>query len=191
MFVRGRYGHGGTRRLRPRVARRSGEGGRRRADRSGRPPHRSGALVPRRVHRRPRCRDDLLLGHAGRRQRVHDAADRGRTDRVPARELHGVEEPLLASRSTAATASLRSTASAAATASSGSRSTGCCPRWARRRRPSGSIPAPTVRGRSSSPSSSRTSGLAREPAAGLDAARAALAVVEQVYAQSNYDVDSR
>ncbi len=39
--------------------------------------------------------DDLLLGHAGRRQRVHDAEDGDGGRRVPARELHRVEEPVL------------------------------------------------------------------------------------------------
>ncbi len=64
------------RRLRSRMARRSSEGRRRGTDRSRRSPHRPGELVPRCVHRRPRRGDDVLLGHAGRRQRVHDPPDR-------------------------------------------------------------------------------------------------------------------
>ena len=95
MFVRGRYGHGGRVGLRPRVARRSREVRRRRTDRSRRAPDRSRALVPRRLHDGGRIRRDVLLGHAGRRQRLH-AARTARADRVAARQLHGVEEPVLA-----------------------------------------------------------------------------------------------
>ncbi len=174
MFIRGRYGHGG----------RVGYDREWRAD-----PAKSGGgeLIDQGVHlidlagwflgsftERPRRRDDLLLGHAGRRQRVHDAANRDRADGLPARELHRVEEPVLArdlrprrqDRDRRPGRQLRRRAAGA--------TIGCCRRWDRPRRPFTSIPAATARGRSSSPSSSTTSASAASLPPVSSAARAAL-----------------
>src|SRR5260370_19034838 len=52
-------------------------------------------MVPRRLRRRLRIRANLLLGHAGRGQRLHVVANCPETSRVFARELDRVEEPLL------------------------------------------------------------------------------------------------
>ena len=84
-------------RLREGVARRSGALRRRRADRSGRAPDRSRRAGSSATSRRSSgFAAHLLLGHAGRRQRVPAAADGRRPDRVAARQLHRVEEPVLA-----------------------------------------------------------------------------------------------
>ncbi len=120
MFVRGRYGHGGRVGYEREWRAEPGALRRRRADRPGRAPDRSGALVPRatfadgrRARRTPTsgtCRSTTTRScrcgpPAGRRRSCTRAARSGRT--------------CSRSRSTAATASCRSTASAAATASSG------------------------------------------------------------------------
>ena len=95
MFIRGRYGHGG----------RVGYDKEWRAN-----PELSGGgeLIDQGVHlidlsrwflgpftSHRRVRRHLLLGHAGGRQRVPDAAHRRRAVRLPARQLQRVEEPVL------------------------------------------------------------------------------------------------
>ncbi len=114
MFVRGRYGHGG----------RVGYEREWRAD-----PARSGGgeLIDQGVHLIDLARWFLGTFNASTALRPPTsgtcrstttpfcAAHGRRPDGVPARELHRVEEPVLASRSTGATASSPSTASAAAT----------------------------------------------------------------------------
>ena len=110
------------------------------------------------------------------------AAHGGRPGRVPARQLHRVEEPVLVRDLRARRQARRSTASAAATASSGWRSTGCCRRWDRPTRRSRNIREAISRGRSEFAEFLDDIRLDREPAAGLPEARAALAVVESLRA---------
>src|ERR1039457_7177317 len=82
-------------RLRPGMARRPGGVRRRRADRPGRAPDRSGALVPGRFPQRAGQRAHLVLGHAGGGQRVPAAGNGRRPGGLPARQLDRVEESFL------------------------------------------------------------------------------------------------
>ena len=89
-----------------------------------------------------------------------------RPGRVAARQLHRMEEPVLVRdlrprRQVADRRARRQLRRRAARPA-----TGCCRRWGRRRRRAGSFPAPTIRGTSSSTSSSKTSGWSVQPAAG-------------------------
>ena len=170
------------------MARRSGAVGRRRADRSGRPPDRPGALVPRRLHDGRRLGARPTSGTCRSTTTPSCCCARAGPDRVPARELHRVEEPVLARDLRPRRQARTSTASAAATASSGWRTTGCCRRWVRPRRRSGSIPGRTSRGRREFAEFARGHpARPRSLSAGLGDARAALDVVEQIYAASDSD----
>ncbi len=160
------------RRLRPRVAREPGALRRRRVDRSGRSPNRSLPLVPRSIHDGRRVCRDLLLGHAGRRQRVSDAPHGRRASVRFCTSAAPSGRTCSRWRSTGGQESCRSTGWAAATASSVSPGTRCCPRWVRRTRSAGSFRAAISPGRSNSASSSRTSTKVVEPDPGLqDATR--------------------
>ena len=104
MFIRARYGHGGRVgynrewRADPTL---SGGGelidqGVHLIDLAGwAAPDRSRALVPRGLRQYRGRGRHVLLGHAGRRQCVHDAAHRGPQDGVSPRQLHGMEEHVL------------------------------------------------------------------------------------------------
>ena len=96
-YVRGRYGHGGPAGLRARVAR-----GSRRCPGGGELLDQGVHLIDlarwfaRRLRGRARAHlRDVLLGHAGRGQRLPAAADGRRAGGLAARELDRVEEPVL------------------------------------------------------------------------------------------------
>ena len=176
------------RRLRAGVARRSRAVGRRRADRSGRAPHRSGALVPRRLRARRRASrttyfwempvDDnafLLLRTAGGQAAfLHVSCTEWKN--LFSLEIYGRDGKLAHRR---ARRQLRRRAARA--------TTGCCRRWGRPRRRSGSIPAADQSWAlefARVPRRHRLGPRRRRPAS--PTARAALAVVETIYARSGY-----
>ena len=182
MFIRGRYGHGGRVgydkewRADPALVRR------RRADRPGRPPDRSVALVPRRLRDVDGFAAHLLLGHAGRRQRVPDAAHRRRPGRLAARRAAPSGRTCSRSRSTAATASSHIDGLGGSYGVERLTFYRMLPEMGPPETTSWEYPARrTTRGRSSSRSSSKTFGRSASRPRGLRRRARRARVVEEIY----------
>ena len=184
LYLRGRYGHGGRpgyeREWRADPARAGGG----ELHGPGHPPVDLTRWLAGDIAESERAAALVLLAGAGRGQRVPlpplGVGRRG----LAARELDGVEEPLLASRSSGATGSCRSTASEAATGRRASPATAWGPSWARRR------PSASSSGTRTRPSREewrvfwRRSGAGSGRSRGLADAIAALEVVDAVYARA-------